>query len=265
MNSKKTTSPRLKRIFIYECITFSIMLCCLMFFLFNINNNKASVYIIFLCATSLCFITGFVLTYFYYKELKRIALPIEYYTRKIPFCFWDSFSIGLCFCLGILIFGIFDEINMSFSIMVTIHISIFSLIFVLYLFILPILKKSLTENYNDLQKLFEQAKKNKSLNKIDFFQGEIFSNNRNFNHLSTSMVIATILFTTTLILFMIFRYRIISYFILFTSIFFDLIFICRLAILIKKNYSNDLKKLQILIEKQNKELNNLTNQTHIKL
>ena len=65
------------------------------------------------------------------------------------------------------------------------------------------------------------------------------------------MIIATITFWISLITLFILNDNTLSYILLFISIFFDIVFICRLAILIKKIYTSDLAKLESMIEKHN--------------
>ncbi len=136
----------------------------------------------------------------------------------------------------------------------SIFIAIFSLIFVLFLFILPIYKKTLKNNCKDLTNKYQKVKSNSNYIKLQAFQGKIYKNNIAFNHLSISMIVATVTFGISLITLFILNDNTLSYILLFISIFFDIVFICRLAILIKKIYTSDLAKLESMIEKHNQKL-----------
>lgn len=252
---KEPTSPRLKRIICFEFITIFIMIACLiaMFLLIDKNYSLVST-ILEITETSSLVLIGLLLI-LYNKEFKRITNgSIEYYKKLLPHYFLDMLIFGLGFIIGIVIFSILENQNIDLSILTSIYVAIFSLIFVLFLFILPTYKKYIASSRKILTNKYQKIKSHSDYIKLKTFQGKIYKNNMSFNHLSLSMIIATIVFCITLIMLCVFGNAPISYFILFTSIFFDLIFICRLAVLIKRNYNSDLEQLESMINKQNQKL-----------
>ena len=258
---RKTTSPRLKRILCYEAIIFILMFACIVSFIILSETYDLYTFImspITLClvlAMNLCFIMGCLFLFLYYKELKRITnKSIEYYNRLIPHYAYDVLILCLGFYLGIAVFSILSKNNLELSILVSISVAIFSLIFVLFLFILPTYKKYLSNSRKILTNKYLKVKSDSNFLQLKSFQGKIYKNNMAFNHLSLSMIIATFTFIFTLIILFIFSNALISYFLLFTSIFFNLVFIGRLAFLIARNYTSDLKELESMIERHNQKL-----------
>ena len=141
--------------------------------------------------------------------------------------------------------------NMNFSSLQSVSIGVFSLIFVLYIFILPTYKKIVSANDKLLKSTYKKVRNTKNVEKLQKVQGIIYKNSKLLNSLSISMVVSTVLFAGAIVSSLFFDTTYFSYIIMSASILYDLYFIVSLAFVVGNFYSKKMEEIEELIEKQN--------------
>lgn len=144
-------------------------------------------------------------------EFKRITnKSVEYYKREtFQRIYFEFLAVCLCIAFAIL-FVVLSQIQIDISSIYSISIGIFSLVPIIYIFILPEIKKNTTNLQKDLkQTLYQIKKNNKSPNFISLKtkQGEIFRLIILMNQASIQLIISIFIFAVSIIAFFFSKYN----------------------------------------------------------
>lgn len=233
------------KIIIFEILSIILMLSSLAFFiifslLWRKNIDYYKIFIIFFILSIILNIIVCKLADYEFKKNSQISL---FYYKNNFYIILELISLMIFFIFSIISNIIIKKAILSLSILVSLNLSIFSIIFVLYIFIFPIYKKNIDDNIEKLNKLKLENKINDEIQKLN---NAIYNNSKSFNHLSLAMILSSILFFSSMIIFVFLNYKVLIHLILTTTILYYSYFIFRLAKLMWKIYklnNSDIEKL----------------------
>ncbi len=141
------------------------------------------------------------------------------------------------------------NINIDKTNTTSINISLYSLIFVVYTFILPTYKKEIKKLEFNIDKKIKRAKSKKDIKIVSFYQSEIYYLKIKLNKLTMNIIINSFLFIFAIITNFDFLFQHLA-FISLCSIMFSLYNVVNIMFEVKRLYNFDLKNYEKKAEKQ---------------
>lgn len=210
----------------------------------------------------------YILEYLEEKEFQRVTnKSIDYYKRKFaPFIVFEIIAILACIAFA---YGFIGELMLSLDmgILYSICIGTFSLVPIIYVFILPEIKKVINSSRDDLNHLLckPTSQKSSDIQELKQKQGEIYKLINSCNQTNTRLIISVVLFI--LAIFMFFNaeeaYTIAQVFPA-ISIFYSLYEIWLLIKLSRSFYSYNKRDLECEMKKELKSIENKEKLKHEK-
>lgn len=209
--SKKEKLSRKQRIY-QRCITISAFIALIALGLLVYSIIDEILWLLIFCGivSLVAYISFVVFQSLEEDEFKRITnKSVEYYKRETSQkIYFEILAISLCIVFAIL-FVALSQIQIDISIIYTISIGIFSLVPIIYIFILPEIKKNTINLQKDLNQTLYQIKKNNknpNLTSLKTKQGEIFRLISLMNQASIQLIISIFIFAVSIIAFFFSKY-----------------------------------------------------------
>lgn len=202
---KEKYSKKQRLIGLFMSITALISLIIIGFAIFFSINNKILETLLLSIALIIFFIATIILSHYEEKEYQRITnKSIEYYKRKkTQHLYIEICAILFCIIVPILFFTS-EAIILNISTLYSINIGIFSLVPIIYVFILPQIKEIANNAKFELKDTISnlsQSKKQANIKYLKKKQGTLYNLINTTNSINFELIINIILFTISIIMF----------------------------------------------------------------
>lgn len=226
------------------CITLliilSILTAGLIFLGCFLNAKTLKVYAMFLLIAIFIFSVSYIILICVHdKELKRLTdSSFVYYKYNLHQFTYLPIIFCLAFTLALLVF-IFCPNVVSTSTITSINISLFSLLFAIFIFIIPRCKANLEKKKQLATKTTysDESEVKKSM-------GKIYKENQDYNSLAYIMTLTAIIFCISILSILIFGSVLFTQFVLYFSNIICMYFIIKLLTVVNHDLLSDLDKLE---------------------
>ncbi len=218
-----------------------------------LNSNTLKAYSIFIFSTLAIFLASYIILITIHDlELKKITnKSFLYYKYNLHQYIYIPALFGLAFVVSLSLF-IFCPNTVSTATITSINISLFSLLFAIFVFIIPRCRQNL-ENKKHV------AADTKYSNELELKKsmGKIYKENQAYNSLAYIMTLTAIVFCISILSILIFGPVLFTQFVLYFSNIMCLYFIIKLLLVVNCDLLSDLEKLEKQLLKEEDAIKNI--------